>query len=101
MFSSAWIIRIPTGVFCAKVQPLGASARMGPDEERENRRAWFFASCDLRNIESEAIRGALQLYAKTAVMPDSYRRRVMDCEAADQLARELDFQIRAQKIILP
>lgn len=71
---------------------------MGPDEAEENRRTWFFASCDLRNLHPDAVAAALQLRAETSGVPQFYESSRIDRQAADQLARDLDFSVRAGQI---
>jgi len=71
---------------------------MGPDEAEENRKAWFFASCEIRNLHPVAVAAALQLRAQTTGMPQCYEVWRIDRQAAEQLAMGLDLAVRAGKI---
>jgi len=71
---------------------------MGPDEAEENRRTWFFASCDLRNLHPDAVAVALQLRAETSGVRQFHESSSIDRQAADQLARDLDLAVRSGQI---
>ena len=96
VLTSRWIIRIPAGEYRPRV--LFCGPRMGPDEAEENRKAWFFASCEIRNLDPVAVAAALQLRAQTTGMPQFYEVWRIDRQAADQLAMDLDLAVRAGKI---
>jgi hypothetical protein len=71
---------------------------MQSDETRESQSAWFFAFCDLRNLDPTAVDGALELHAELVGSREYDDRRYVDQYVADLLGEELDWAVKTEQI---
>ena len=89
----AWTIRTPLGEYHAKVRFFGPSPE--PEEAEDARSVWFFASCDIRNLEADAVEAALELSGELSGGVELSQRVRMDDARAEQLIEELDNALTA------
>jgi len=87
----AWTIRTPLGEYRVKVQFLGPT--LGPEEADEARSVWFFASCEIRNLEPDALATALELTTRISGSSEDHQRARMDRALAERLVERLDFAV--------
>jgi hypothetical protein len=89
----AWTICTPFGEYRVRVQFFGPTR--GPEEADEARSVWFFASCDIRNLEPDAIEAALELSDELSGGVGLGQRVRMDDAQAEQLIEALDDALAA------
>lgn len=91
-----WTIRTPSGEYRPRASIF--EPRHDRDEAKKAERVWFFGRHAVRNLDAEAVRGAIELYEALSPLPFSRSASQIDARLVEHLVRSLDFAVFSGRI---